>query len=82
MIKLRTPIQTEDDYFREIEYDNQVIGSIYQYQNYPIIYQCLVPALEFYKKKYKTYGEQDGYMFIGFNTLRELLRFKGIKDEI
>ena len=84
MIRLRQPIYNDNEIFQEIEHDNQVIGSIYTYKNNDIkttIYQTLVPNLEFYKKKYKHYGEEDGFMFIFFDSINELLRFKGIRNE-
>ena len=84
MIRLRQPIYNDKEIFQEIEHDNQVIGSIYTYENNDIkttIYQTLVPNLEFYKKKYNYYGEEDGFMFIFFDNINELLRFKGIRNE-
>ena len=33
MIRLRQPIYNNNEIFQEIEHDNQVIGSIYTYEN-------------------------------------------------
>jgi len=82
MIRLHTLIKGQNDSFQEISYNNQVIGSIYQSENNPKIYQCLVPNLEFYKKKYNWYGEQDGAMFVYFDRINDLLKFKRINKEI
>lgn len=79
MIKLRQPICSKNKIFQEIEYNNQVIGNIYTYFQAGVkitIYQTLVPNLEFYKKKYSWYGEDNGFMFIYFDNIQDLLRVK------
>ena len=84
MIKLRPVIYDKKSEFQEIEHNDKVIGSIYSYYINGIknkIYQTLVPNLEFYKKKYDWYGEEDGFMFIYFNNMNDLLRAKGIRNE-
>lgn len=82
MIRLREPIEANNEIFQEIEYNNQIIGSIYTYYQAGVkvtIYQTLVPNLEFYKKKYNWYNEQEGFMFIYFDNIKDLLRAKGIR---
>lgn len=82
MIRLREPIEANNEIFQEIEHNNQVIGSIYTYYQAGVkvtIYQTLVPNLEFYKKKYNWYNEQEGFMFIYFDNIKDLLRAKGIR---
>jgi len=82
MIRFRTPIGNKIQTFQEIEYNKQVIGSIYTYAQDDInitVYQTLVPNLEFYKKLYNWYGEDNGFMFIYFSNLKDLLKAKGIR---
>jgi len=82
MIKFRTPIGNKTQIFQEIEYNKQVIGSIYTYTQDDIkitVYQTLVPNLEFYKKLYNWYGEDNGFMFIYFSNLEDLLKAKGMR---
>lgn len=81
MIRFKQSIRTPKDRFQEIEYNSKVIGSIYEsFEKSYVIYQTLVPALEFYKKKYEYGQEEYGYMFLYFESLSDLLQFHKIKD--